>query len=65
MLYFCYTAIGCITYPVPSGGIQIFYKPVLSQKYFFSPGSVSTNGTSLNDNAGQFADQVKFREMVL
>ena len=47
------------------GGIQIFYKPVLSQKYFFSPGSVLTNGTSLNGNAGRFADQIKFRETVL
>ena len=46
-----------------SGGIQIFYEPVLSQKYFFSPGSVSTNGrpTSLNGSAGLFADQIKFR----
>ena len=51
---------------VGSGGIQIFNKPVLSQKYiFFSPGFVSTNGTSLNGNAGQFADQIKFRETVL
>ena len=48
-----------------SGEIQISYKPVLSQKFFFSPGSVSTNGTSLNGNAVRFADQIKFRETVL
>ena len=36
---------------ITSGGIQTFYKPVLSQKFFFSTGSVLTNGTNLNGNA--------------
>ena len=34
-------------------------------KVIFSAGSVSTNGTSVNSNAGRFTDLIKFRETIL
>ena len=34
-------------------------------KVIFSAGSVSTNGTSINSNAGRFADLVKFCETIV
>ena len=34
-------------------------------KVMFLAGSVSTDGTNKNSNAGQFADLVKFRDTIL
>ena len=34
-------------------------------KLIFSAGSVSTNGTNINSNAGRYADLVKFCEMII
>ena len=34
-------------------------------KVIFSAGSVSTNGTSINSNAGRFTNQVKFCETII
>ena len=34
-------------------------------KVLFSPGSVSTNGASINSNAGWFVDLIEFCERVL
>ena len=34
-------------------------------KIIFSAGFVSTNGTSINSNAGRFVDLVKFCETIL
>ena len=34
-------------------------------KVILSAGSVSTDGISVNSNAGRFADLVKFRETIL
>ena len=46
-------------------GFKFFVNQFCHKSIFFSPGSVSTNGTSLNGNAGQFADPIKFCETVL
>ena len=42
-----------------------FFISRFCHKSIFSPGSVSTNGASLNGNAGRFADLIKFRGTVL
>ena len=41
------------------GGLNFFLGGSIS-KVIFSAGSVLTNGTSINSNAGRFADLVKF-----
>ena len=50
---------------VSSGGISFFFSGGSLTKIIFSTGSVSTNGTSINSNAGQYADLVKRCETIL
>ena len=44
---------------------KFFISRFCHKSIFFSPGSVSTDGTSLYGNAGLFADQIKFCKTVL
>ena len=43
----------------------IFFSGGSITKIIFSAGSVSTNGTSINSNAGRFADLVNFCETII
>ena len=62
---FQYVIVACF-YALYSGGIQIFYQPILFAKVVFSAGSaVSTNGNSTNSNAGWFSGLMEFLKTIL
>ena len=61
----CFSSSDSSTRDIFSGGIQIFLSAGSIAQVIFSAGSISINGTSINSNAGRFADLLQFRETVL